>query len=329
MSNITKFSSPGQVSTYDAKMVALIRRTVASDCSDDEFNLFVHQARSLGLDPLRRQIYAFVYGKKAKDQSKRKMSIITGIDGFRSIAERTGDYRPDDDEPSIETDPDLKGPSNPVGIVKATVRVYKFSHGDWHKVTASAYWDEFAPIKEEWSESNRVEDGHWPDGNVKYKVVAAKGATKVKTLDDSGQWAKMPRLMLAKVAEALALRKAWPDNFANVYAAEEMDRAKMLDITPSEAAAEGATQERMERIGGGNRILISWEPGKPLEDVHTGTLADRVMAFIRDHSDNPSIVLQFRELNRAALRQFWAVAPGDGLELNKAFDAIAKRSVTP
>ena len=53
--------SPG---TYDPRTLALIRRTVAAGCSDDEFDLFVHTARHLGLDPLRRQIYAFIDHKR-------------------------------------------------------------------------------------------------------------------------------------------------------------------------------------------------------------------------------------------------------------------------
>jgi hypothetical protein len=39
---------------YNPRDLALIRRTVALDTTDDEFALFIHWARSLRLDPLRR-----------------------------------------------------------------------------------------------------------------------------------------------------------------------------------------------------------------------------------------------------------------------------------
>jgi len=38
---------------YNPRDLALIRRTVASDTTDDEFAPFMHWARSLRLDPLR------------------------------------------------------------------------------------------------------------------------------------------------------------------------------------------------------------------------------------------------------------------------------------
>ena len=101
MSSVVPFRPAGQP-TYDTKMLALIKRTVAAETTDDEFSLFIHMARSLNLDPLRRQIYAFVFSKD--DVKKRRMSIVTAIDGFRAIADRTGNYRPDEDEPTYEVD---------------------------------------------------------------------------------------------------------------------------------------------------------------------------------------------------------------------------------
>ena len=317
MANVTVLNNHA-VAGFASKDLALIKRTVAADTTDDEFNLFISYCTALQLDPRRRQIYALVYNKDKP--TKRKMTIIVGIDGFRSIAARTGDYRPDEDEPSYEIDPKLVSPHNPAGLVKASVRVHKFSHNSWHKVTASAYWDEYAPLREDWSETTNKPDGTWPDGNPKYKKVPVEGATKILTLDGSGNWAKMPRLMLAKVAEALALRKAWPDNFSGVYAQEELDQAIVAEMLPAEAAAEGAMEERMARIGGRNNILLDMLDGSPLAPVDVGKFADRVMAFLAAHKDEPSQIGLFTSRNRHGLQQFWSYSPGDALTLKKEIE---------
>lgn len=298
--------------------LALIRKTVAADTNQDEFDLFIHTARHLRLDPLRRQIYAFVYNKT--NANKRKMSIIVGIDGFRAIADRTGNYRPDEDEASFETDPALKGQSNPAGIVKATVRVWKHSHGSWHKVTASAFWDEYAPLKEGWTETVEVQNGTWPDGNPKMSSKPAPGAARVMTLDTSGQWGKMPRVMLAKVAEALALRKAWPDDFSNVYADEEFDRTRAQDLTAWEAADQGATEKRLAQIGQGQTVMFQFDPTGPLEPIPLGKVADRVAEFVKNNRDEVSAIGLFESRNRHALRDFWARQPGDALEVKKMLE---------
>ena len=291
-----------QSADFPAAQLALIRRTVAADTNEAEFELFIHMARSLRLDPLRRQIYALVYNKNRAD--KRKMSIIVAIDGFRAIAERTGNYRPDEDEPTFEFDPDAKSPTNPAGLVKATVRVWKHSHGSWHKVTASAWWDEYAPIKEEWVDNEAGQ--RRPSGKM--------------TLDASGQWGKMPRVMLAKVAEALALRKAWPDDFSALHAQEEVDRAIAIDESAWEAAERGDTERRLERIGQGKTVLLSFDPTAPLEAVPLGKVADRVASFIQDHKDEPSQIGLFESRNRNGLKEFWAHQPGDALEVKKMIE---------
>lgn len=285
--------------------LALIRRTVAADCTNDEFDLFISYAKALRLDPRRRQIYAFVYNKNKPD--KRRMSIIVGIDGFRTIADRTGCYRPDEDEPRYETDTSLKCPNNPVGLIKATVSAYKFAHGGWHKVTASAYWDEYAPLKDEWRDNPETGRGE---------------KTGKQTLDTSGNWGKMPRLMLAKVAEALALRKAWPDDFANIYSQEEMDRAAVSELSPSEAVEADDVTARLERIGGANGILVSWDdPNAPLEAVPLGQMADKCLAFIARNRGEASTLTLWRDRNRVGLQEFWARAKGDALEVRKALEA--------
>jgi phage recombination protein Bet len=287
--------------------LALIKRTVAADCNDNEFNLFISYCRALQLDPRRKQIYALVYSKD--DPKKRKMSIIVGIDGFRSIAARTGNYRPDDEGPRFSLDPSLKSPTNPAGIISATVKVFQHSHGQWFPVSATAYWDEFAPIKDEWA-FNR-------DTNKREQ-------TGKKTLD--GKWPQMPHLMLAKCAEAQSLRKAWPDNFSAVYAPEEMDQASAEILDPIEAVHQAEQQERIAKIGGRAVLFDFLENNRPLEPVQIGKIGDRISAFIKDHKDEPSQIRLFADRNRHGLREYWSHAPGEALEIKRAMEQAVEKA---
>ena len=72
----------------------------------------------------------------------------------------------------------------------ATVTVWKLVAGVRCSFTATARWSEYCPA---------------PPAN--------------------SMWLRMPHLMLGKVAEALALRKAFPRDLHGLYASEEMDQA--------------------------------------------------------------------------------------------------------
>jgi len=129
---------------YNPRDLALIRRTVALDTTDDEFASFIHGARSLRLDPLRRQVHAFVFHKT--DPKKRRLTLVISIESFRAIAARTGNYRPDA-EPAFIADDALKADTNPAGLASCSVRVWQYAHGQWFPITGMARWEEFAPLK--------------------------------------------------------------------------------------------------------------------------------------------------------------------------------------
>lgn len=174
--------------------------------SGADLKMFLYQCKKTGLDPLAKQIHA-VYRSTYVSPGvyEDKMSIQTGIDGFRAIAERTGIYGGSDDA-VFEEKEDLDHP------IRATVTVYKINRttGDRMPVTASARWSEYAQKKTD-------------------------RKTGVITL--MGKWSDMPYLMLAKCAESLALRKAFPNDLSGIYTNEEMSQASnavpMIAKTPA------------------------------------------------------------------------------------------------
>lgn len=323
MNNVIAINSAN--SGFSAAQITLIKNTVAKDTNNDEFNLFVSVARNTGLDPLRKQIMAVVYSKN--DPEKRRMTIITGIDGFRAIAARSNRYRPDENEPEFTYDPDLKGLDNPLGLVKAVVKIFiadASREGGWRPVAGVAYWDEFAPMKEEveggfdWVDTGEV----WPDSGKpkKRKVPRTAGAQVVRQLDTSGQWGKMGRLMLAKCAESQALRKAFPEDLSNLYEHAEMDQASVRDLMPSEVVEAAGVEQRLLRIGGSNGIMFQFLPNEPLESVGLGQIADKIIAAARDMTSVKHLNW-FESVNAQALREFWARAMSDALEVKKHLEA--------
>ncbi|MEN9393702.1 MAG: hypothetical protein RLZZ104_2045, partial [Pseudomonadota bacterium] len=257
MSNIVPLTK-----AFQASQIQLIQR-MNPDCNATEFDQFLHVSAQMGLDPLRKQIYAFVFSKDKPD--RRRMSIIVGIDGFRAVAKRSGEYRPDNRAPRFVTDPALIDEAkNPLGLVSCEVSVFQHSHGEWHEVAAVAYWDEFAPI---------IEGGKWVEGENGRRFFKKDGTMALDPNKET--WRKMPRVMLAKCAEAQAIRRAWPEDLSAIYADEELDRAKTLDLTATEIAEKANVESRLAMIGGAEAILF--DMGDGLERIPLAKAADMIL----------------------------------------------------
>lgn len=292
------------VGDYSAAQLKVIKATVAKDATDVEFSLFLEACRAYGLDAFRRQLCLLIFNKDKPE--KRSHAIFPSRDGLRVMASRCKDYRPASEPAEFILDPDLQGPANPEGIVSCTVKLWKQDNrGEWYPVVGVAYWQEFAPLRERWA----------PD------ETGSRRPTGIYDLDTSGQWGKMPRLMLQKCAEGQALRAGWPETFGGIYLEEEMDRTR-AELSASEALEEYERQERIKRVGGPGLLMV-FDASAALEKVPMGQVADRVLEFLRDAG--PKDAYMFRLRNEAALRDFWAHDKAAALEIKARLEPLAER----
>jgi phage recombination protein Bet len=165
---------------FEPSKLQLIKDTIAKGTTDQELQLFLYTCQRTGLDPLAKQIYCI---KRWDATLQREVATPqTSIDGYRLIADRTGNYAPGR-APTYEE-------SEGGGIFSATAYVMKWVRGTWHEVSATAYWNEYVQTK--------------------------KGGQLMH------MWATKPRVMLGKCAETLALRRAFPAELSGIYTNEEM-----------------------------------------------------------------------------------------------------------
>lgn len=202
ITNEQTYWSPQQLSALKSLGLA------QADAGDLAF--FFHQAQRTGLDPFARQIYMINRGGR--------WGIQTSIDGFRIIAQRSGQY-------AGQTAPywcgddgvwkDVWLSNTPPTAAKIGVYRSNFAEPTW----AIARWESYA-------------------------------------VSNNPIWKKMPDVMLAKCAESLALRKAFPNDLSGIYTDEEMSQ---VDVVVED-------KPKPKKID--LAIVANEEPKVPVQEVH-------------------------------------------------------------
>lgn len=205
-------SSSLPVAAWEGELDVVKSMIGAADLDDTEFRVFTAVAKQVGLNPLAKQIYAIPYQQKlpGTNQYRTKLTIVCGIDGYRAIAERSGCYAGSDEPeygPAVKVLAEKTAWENGKKVSQtveltapewAKVTTYKIVGGVRCPFTAKVFWNEYFPASK------------------------------------PGKWLDMPFHMLAKCAEANALRKAFPNDLSGLYVADETDR--FVSEQPTEPA---------------------------------------------------------------------------------------------
>jgi len=258
--------------SFTPEQEQLIKDTVCKGGTSDELKLFLYVCTKSGLDPFSRQIYS-IPRKVKNDQGAyvNVRSIQTGIDGFRTVSERSF-ARGGSSKYGGEIDPVYCGedgvwqeiwlkPESPLAAKAGVVKFLETSKGESIRevVYKTVYWDSVC------QKYNGVPSARW------------QGKSGVH--------------QLGKCALAAAHRAAFPQDLSGIYLNEEMQRDEIPGseekiktnqaIEDFEASLPTETIERLAALGYNTKAMrksLCEEAGNTLEGLALQLEALNLMA---------------------------------------------------
>ncbi len=192
-----KRAQPGAAVWFSEAEKEAIYGMVSDKLDTPQKNIFFYQCQALGLNPLISEIAAVPYYNKKT--GKTVLSIQVMRDGFLTIAHRSGKFAGMKSGVKEHTLHEIKE-----GESEISEKIAKTRYVGWAKV----YHKDFkVPLYQE-------ADFEEYDNSVKNPL-----------------WISKPKTMIKKVAESMALRKAF--NVSGVYAKEEMEMEIVNNHTPT------------------------------------------------------------------------------------------------
>lgn len=227
------------------QVAALKTLGVSNDVTQADLAIFLTQSKRTGLDPFSRQIYMIGRKQKTPNGYETKQTIQVGIDGLRAIAHRVAQQCHE--------------------VFSMSDTLWADNSGVWHDVWLSPEPPAAAKVS--------VKRG----GGVFSAVAIFKEYAPIYNGKLSGMWATKPALMIAKCAEALALRKAFPSDMSGIYTEDEMEKAEDIS-TPT--VVETSTQQQAEATSRSKSLLSTKEQREQiLEMLAEAGLSDQVEAI--------------------------------------------------
>ena len=230
---------------------AALRQLKLDKAPNGDLAVFLHFCQRSGLDPFAKQVY--MIGRYDNREQATRYTIQTSIDGFRLIARR-----------AVDRAGERLGYEDTMWCGK---------DGQWVDV---------------WLE---------PGAPAAARVVVLRNGMRFPAValyteyadTRSPMWRDKGTLMLAKVAEALALRKACPADLSGVYTDDEMaSRGEQPQEEPvaDEATIKVLTDAAVERSGDDDGLKALWREAAmlkalPVEVTYgdwTGTLGDFILS---------------------------------------------------